>query len=188
MAGIGGRPKGGPAVTERAPLVIGADGKHSMVAAAVGAPSYRARPPLSMGFYTYWADAPVSGGELYGRPGCALGAWPTNDGLVMTYLAWPAARFDEFRRDVEGNFLRTLDDVGLGERIRPAAAPSARYRSVSSWRHVRWCAWSACAGSPSWCSGRRAAGGQLPAKPSWSLPDLRPSGQAGGPVARAVAR
>ena len=118
MAGIGGRPKGGPAVTERAPLVIGADGKHSMVAAAVGAPSYRARPPLSMGFYTYWADAPVSGGELYGRPGCALGAWPTNDGLVMTYLAWPAARFDEFRRDVEGNFLRTLDDVGLGERIR----------------------------------------------------------------------
>ena len=23
--------------------------------------------PLSMAFYTYWADVPVTGGELYGR-------------------------------------------------------------------------------------------------------------------------
>jgi len=118
VAGIRGRQKGAHAVTEQAALVIGADGKHSMVARAVGAPRYRAKPPRSMAFYTYWADVPVSGGELYGRPGCAVGAWPTNDGLVMIYLAWPAAGFGEFRRDVEGNFLRTLDAVGLGERIR----------------------------------------------------------------------
>jgi 2-polyprenyl-6-methoxyphenol hydroxylase-like FAD-dependent oxidoreductase len=71
-----------------------------------------------MAAYTYWADVPASGGELYGRPGCAVGAWPTNDGLLMTYVAWPAAGFEEFRRDVPGNFLRTLDAVGLGERIR----------------------------------------------------------------------
>ena len=129
VTGIRGRQKGGPAVTEQARLVIGADGKHSMVAKAVGAPSYRARPPLSMAFYTYWSDVPLSGGELYGRPGCALGAWPTNDGLVMTYLAWPAARFDEFRRDVEGNFLRTLDDVGMGERIR-AGRRAERFRGT----------------------------------------------------------
>jgi flavin-dependent dehydrogenase len=129
VAGIRGRPKGGPAVTERAPLVIGADGKHSMVATTVGARSYRARPPMSMGFYTYWADVPVSGGELYGRPGCAMGVWPTNDGLVLTYLAWPAARFDEFRRDVEGNFLRSIDDVGLGERIR-AGRRAGRFRGT----------------------------------------------------------
>jgi hypothetical protein len=78
-----------------------------------GGGSYRATPPRSMAFYTYWADVPVTGGELYGRPGCAVGAWPTNDGLVMTYLAWPNARFDEFRADPERNFLRTLDAVGL---------------------------------------------------------------------------
>jgi 2-polyprenyl-6-methoxyphenol hydroxylase-like FAD-dependent oxidoreductase len=118
ITGIRGREKGGPPVTEHSALVIGADGKHSMVAKTVGAPSYRAKPPLSMAAYTYWADVPGSGGELYGRPGCAVGAWPTNDGLLMTYLAWPAAGFEEFRRDVPGNFLRTLDAVGLGERIR----------------------------------------------------------------------
>jgi flavin-dependent dehydrogenase len=72
---------------------------------------------------------PVSGGELYGRPGCAMGVWPTNDGLVLTYLAWPAARFDEFRRDVEGNFLRSIDDVGLGERIR-AGRRAGRFRGT----------------------------------------------------------
>jgi len=129
VTGIRGRQKGGPEVTEQAALVIGADGKHSMVAKAVGAPSYRARSPRSMAFYTYWADVPATGGELYGRPGCAVGMWPTNDELVLTYLAWPAARFDEFRRDVEGNFLRTLDAVGLGERIR-AGRRAGRFRGT----------------------------------------------------------
>src|SRR5437773_2513676 len=124
VTGIRGREKGAPVVTEQARLVIGADGKHSLVATAVGARAYRTAPPRSIAFYTYWAGVParegvpVSGGAMYGRPGCALGAWPTNDGLLMTYLAWPIARFSEFRQDVEGNFLRTLDTVGLGDRIR----------------------------------------------------------------------
>src|ERR1700751_4270501 len=124
VTGTRGQEKGGPAVTEQARLVIGADGKHSLVATAVDARAYRARSPRSMAFYTYWADvpardgSPAGTGEIYGRPGCVAAAWPTNDGLLMTYMAWPAARFDEFRRDVEGNFLRTLDTVGLGERIR----------------------------------------------------------------------
>jgi flavin-dependent dehydrogenase len=105
------------------------------VAKAVGARAYRTRPPRSIAFYTYWADvpprdgSPAGTGEIYGRPGCAVGAWPTNDGLLMTYLAWPAARFEEFRRDVEGNFLRTLDAVGLGERIR-AGRRAERFRGT----------------------------------------------------------
>ncbi len=129
ITGVRGREKDGPPVTEDAALVIGADGKHSMVAKAVGAAAYRDKPPLSMAAYTYWAEVPVSGGELYGRPGCAVGAWPTNDGLLMTYVAWPAAKFEEFRRDVPGNFMRTLDAVGLGERIR-AGRQAERIRAT----------------------------------------------------------
>ncbi len=45
----------------------------------------------------------------------------------MTYLAWPLARFGEFRRDVEGNFLRSLDAVGLGDRIH-AGRRAERFR------------------------------------------------------------
>jgi flavin-dependent dehydrogenase len=127
VTGVRGREKGAPTVTEDARLVIGADGKHSLVAEAVRARAYRTKPPQSMAFYTYWEGVPASDGEIHGRPGCALGAWPTNDELLMTYLAWPIARFGEFRRDVEGNFLRTLDTVGLGDRIR-AGRRAERFR------------------------------------------------------------
>jgi flavin-dependent dehydrogenase len=129
VTGVRGREKGAPAVAESARLVIGADGKHSMVAEAVQARAYRAKPPRSLAFYTYWEGLPVSGCWLYGRPGFALGVWPTNDGLVMTYLAMPIARFSEFRQDVQGNFLRTLDAAGLGDQVR-AARPVERFRGT----------------------------------------------------------
>ena len=57
-----------------------------------------------------------------------MGAWPTNDGLTMTYGAWPVAEFHA-RGDVEGNVLRTLDLVGdLGERVR-AGRRAERFRA-----------------------------------------------------------
>ena len=56
---------------------------------------------------------------MYGRGRRLIGAWPTNDGLVITYLAWPIEEFHTFRSDIEGNFLKTLDSTGdFGERIR----------------------------------------------------------------------
>lgn len=118
VVGVRGREKSGGTFGERATVVVGADGRHSAVAKWVGARAYRATPTLSMGSYTYWADVPAAGGELRGAPGYASGMWPTNDGLVMTYLAWPIARFGEYRRDVEGNFLASMDAVGFGERLR----------------------------------------------------------------------
>ena len=134
VTGIRGQEKGGPAITEQARLVIGADGKHSLVASAVNARAYRTGrrgrwPSTPTGRRAGPGRQPGGTGEIYGRPGCAVGAWPTNDGLLMTYLAWPAARFGEFRRDVEGNFLRSLDTVGLGERIR-AGRRAERFRGT----------------------------------------------------------
>ena len=129
VTGVSGREKGAPTVTESARLVIGADGKHSMVAEAVQARAYRVKPPRSLAFYAYWEGVPVSDCRLYGRPGFALGAWPTNDGLVMTYLAMPIARFREFRQDLRGNFLRTLDAAGLGDQVR-AGRQVERFRGT----------------------------------------------------------
>jgi 2-polyprenyl-6-methoxyphenol hydroxylase-like FAD-dependent oxidoreductase len=55
VTGIRGSARGGPDVNETASLVIGADGKRSLVAAAVGACRYRERPVRSFASYSYWA-------------------------------------------------------------------------------------------------------------------------------------
>jgi len=105
--------------TVRAPLLVGADGRHSMVAKSVGAPAYREVPAQTLGYYTYWAGVEMDGGEIYGRGDRLMGAWPTNDGLAITYVVAPVAQFRSFRSDIEGNVLEALDRSGdLGARIR----------------------------------------------------------------------
>jgi 2-polyprenyl-6-methoxyphenol hydroxylase-like FAD-dependent oxidoreductase len=118
VVGVRGRTKDGAAFTERARVVIGADGRHSLVARAVDAPKYDEQPALTCGYYSYWADAPVQGGEIYRVDRRMLGAWPTNDGLTIIYVAWPAAEFDAFRADVEASYMTTVDLVPrLAERV-----------------------------------------------------------------------
>jgi flavin-dependent dehydrogenase len=104
---------------ERAALVVGADGKDSFVARTVDAPVYREQPTLTTGFYTYWSGCASDGGQIFAGPTAMVGAWPTDDGLTMTYVAWPAADFGSVRRDPEAAMLTALDAAGdLGERVR----------------------------------------------------------------------
>ncbi len=127
-AGIRGRERGRAAVCERARLVVGADGRHSLVAKAVRAPAYHVEPALSIAYYTYWSGVPMRGGEIYGRERRLIGAWPTNDGLVMTYVAAPADEFAAFRADPETSILGALDLAGeLGERVRAGARAERIY-------------------------------------------------------------
>src|SRR5206468_3463985 len=112
VTGIRGRIHGGKETVEEARLAVGADGKHSLVAKSVEAATYEEQRPLSFGYYTYWDGVPVDGGEIYGRGRRLIGAWPTNDGLVMTYVAWPVEEFHAFRRDLEGSLLAMLDLAG----------------------------------------------------------------------------
>jgi 2-polyprenyl-6-methoxyphenol hydroxylase-like FAD-dependent oxidoreductase len=119
VTGIRGSAVGGPEVIETASLVIGADGKRSLVAAAVGARRYREQPARSFASYSYWAGLLCTGGELYQRPRRAVAVFPTNDELTMVYAAAPMTEFAAARADLEGHYLSTLDLCGdLGERIR----------------------------------------------------------------------
>jgi 2-polyprenyl-6-methoxyphenol hydroxylase-like FAD-dependent oxidoreductase len=120
--GIKGRSKGGESVTERAKLVIGADGRHSFVAAAVRPEQYNERPPLLAGYYTYWSGLPMAGRfETYIRSHRGFAAAPTHDGLTLTVGGWPHAEFEANKKNVEGNFLKMFDLVPeFAERIRGA--------------------------------------------------------------------
>jgi flavin-dependent dehydrogenase len=121
VVGIRGRGKNGALVTERARLVVGADGMHSLVSRAVGAAEYSAHPALTCGYYSYWSGLPVEGVELYPREGRFIVVMPTNDGLTLVAAIWPRAAFHRFRADIEGHFLKTLELAPeLAARVRRA--------------------------------------------------------------------
>jgi 2-polyprenyl-6-methoxyphenol hydroxylase-like FAD-dependent oxidoreductase len=110
VAGIRGNRPGGAAVTERARVVIGADGLRSLVAQAVDAPRYREKAPLLAAYYSYWSGLPMEGRfEVYSRPHRAFAAWPTNDGLTLVIGGWPYSEFEAKRADIERHFLEVID-------------------------------------------------------------------------------
>ncbi len=122
VTGIRGHDKGGQTVIERADVIVGADGRHSLVAEAVGAEQYNEKPRLQGSYYSYWSGLPMDGrNQAYIRPGRGFQAWPTHDDLTLVIAGWPFAEFGAYRNDIEGNFLRTLELAPpFAERIRSA--------------------------------------------------------------------
>jgi len=120
VVGIKGHSKGAPSTIERARIVVGADGRHSVVAAAVRPEQYQERPPLLAPYYTYWSNLPMEGRfETYIRPYIGFAAAPTNDGLTITVGGWPHTEFEANKKDVEGNFLKLFEAVpAFAERVR----------------------------------------------------------------------
>jgi 2-polyprenyl-6-methoxyphenol hydroxylase-like FAD-dependent oxidoreductase len=110
----GGRVTGirGGGRTERAAVVVGADGRHSLVARAVRPEQYHDKPPLLAGYYAYWSGLPMHGRfESYVREDRGFSAWPTHDGRTIVVGGWPYAEFEANKADVAGNFLAMLEQA-----------------------------------------------------------------------------
>jgi 2-polyprenyl-6-methoxyphenol hydroxylase-like FAD-dependent oxidoreductase len=122
VEGMRGHAKDGPTVTERAALVVGADGVRSFVAAQVQAQRYRERPRRLVAYYGYWSGLPMGGRfEVYTRPGRAFAGWDTNDGLALVVGGWPYAEFEKNRADLENAFSSMFDLApDFAERLRAA--------------------------------------------------------------------
>jgi 2-polyprenyl-6-methoxyphenol hydroxylase-like FAD-dependent oxidoreductase len=120
VTGIRGRHFQGKLVTEKAMLVIGADGMRSVVARAVQAPTYQNRPVFTCTYYAYWSGIALQGVELYPRDHRFIIATPTNDGKVLITIQWPRTEFDAIRRDIAGHFFQTLETCAphLASRVR----------------------------------------------------------------------
>ena len=120
VAGVRGRLRGRSApVTERARVTIGADGRNSRLAQAVGAAAYEATPSLTCWYFAYWSGVPDRGLEVYARAGTVVFAFPTNDNLFAVFVAWPATALPAVRGDIEGRFMAAIDAIpALAERVR----------------------------------------------------------------------
>jgi flavin-dependent dehydrogenase len=104
VAGIRGRAHGGRECVERARLVIGADGRRSLVARAAAARSYDVRAPQTCVYYSYWTGI-ARGYQMYLDDRQQVGLWPTHDDAVILSAILPYDQFSRFRRDVEGTLL-----------------------------------------------------------------------------------
>lgn len=108
VVGVRGHGRGGPIVEERARVVIGADGVNSFVARTVRAQEYERRPVAACGYYSYFSGVVQDDIELYVREHCAFGGAPTNDGLHLVMVNWPAREFPAVRADIEGHVWKAL--------------------------------------------------------------------------------
>ncbi|HEU4361407.1 MAG TPA: NAD(P)/FAD-dependent oxidoreductase [Mycobacterium sp.] len=108
-------------------LVVGADGRHSTVASAVGAREYHVAPPGRMAVWGYFEGADRHGHFRFGRVGdMGFLASPTDSDLYMVAVAPDLEKQHDFHADRDAYFTAAIrkwpelaDMVGGGQRVGP---------------------------------------------------------------------
>jgi flavin-dependent dehydrogenase len=119
VVGVRGRGRGERPIEERARVVIGADGVNSFVARTVRAPEYDLRPVAACYYYSYFSGITQDDVELYVRDHHGFGGAPTNDGLHLVMVNWPARDFPTVRADIESHVWRALEmSPDFADRVR----------------------------------------------------------------------
>jgi len=115
VTGIRGHGQTGADTSEKARLVIGADGRNSLVAKSVSAAEYNARPALTCCYYAYWSDVPphLTAIHLRASPTNAgssrtIASFPTNNGLTITPIVCPHEEFASARSDPDRHVRENL--------------------------------------------------------------------------------
>jgi flavin-dependent dehydrogenase len=127
VTGIRGRSRGGSPVTVRSRVVIGADGRHSLVAKTVRPEEYNERPSRMAMYYAYWSGLDVEGFEttIRGEQRRGWAAARTHDGLTMLGFGWPIEEFHRNRGDIEASFDGAVALApAFAERVRSARRES----------------------------------------------------------------
>ncbi|MEA2451503.1 MAG: hypothetical protein QOG04_213 [Actinomycetota bacterium] len=118
IVGISGRTQDGQ-FEARGRFVVGADGRHSVVADKVDAPMTRHVGPLTSGYYSYFTNTGITDTTfgLFSDDVMSV-QFPTHDDAVCVAIIWAKERQKEMKRDIEGNFNRGLETFGkFGEAI-----------------------------------------------------------------------
>ncbi|HJR45025.1 MAG TPA: NAD(P)/FAD-dependent oxidoreductase [Actinomycetota bacterium] len=115
VVGISGHTTDG-SFEARGRIVVGADGRHSLVAREAEAPYIEYEEPISGGWYSYFRGTGLTTTDVFFHDELVSVMFPTNDELACVAIAWPKSQFAEKRRDIEGSFNGAL--MRFGERGR----------------------------------------------------------------------
>ncbi|WP_235876032.1 NAD(P)/FAD-dependent oxidoreductase [Saccharopolyspora terrae] len=104
--------------TERASLVVGADGMRSSVAAHAGAGFTTWDERLTCAYYSYWTGVPADL-EIYESPGSWVAATPTHGHATLVLTYFPQSRFRSVRADAQRAHLDRVRETApeLHERL-----------------------------------------------------------------------
>jgi flavin-dependent dehydrogenase len=112
VTGIRGRAKGGAEIAELARIVIGADGRNSLVARTAHPEEYNVRPVLTCVIYAYWRDVAPHVPAIHPRPRRVVVSFPTNDGLTVTPVIFPRDELTTVRASLQRHVSDALGLVG----------------------------------------------------------------------------
>lgn len=120
VVGIRAQAKDVPSIEERARIVIGADGLHSVVARNVKPEEYDTIPSLTFAYYTYWTGLTDPDMHIYffdDKSGVLM--FPTHDGRTCIGVGGAIEGFSEFKRDIETNYMKVVDRIpSVAEKLR----------------------------------------------------------------------
>ncbi|HET6297491.1 MAG TPA: NAD(P)/FAD-dependent oxidoreductase [Kribbella sp.] len=131
VVGVVLRDHDGATWTERARQVVGADGRGSVVAGRVAAPTIASGSRAGAYVYGYWPAADVDGYHWYYGDALSAGVIPTNDGLACVFVGGPQDVLASAMRDhgpvaAHRGLLARLDE-GLAERTAAPPYGSVRF-------------------------------------------------------------
>jgi 2-polyprenyl-6-methoxyphenol hydroxylase-like FAD-dependent oxidoreductase len=131
VVGISGRDRSGTGATARARVVIGADGRRSLVAKAVRPKQYNDRPTYAIANYAYFSGLPETSFAVWARDRRGWGTIPTNDGLTILVVGWPEDEYKANRGDIEGNVMKSLEQAPEFAELARSAKRESRYWGVA---------------------------------------------------------
>ncbi|BCJ27854.1 NAD(P)/FAD-dependent oxidoreductase [Actinocatenispora sera] len=108
----------------RAPLVVGADGMRSVVAARTGAAVRVTDPPRTCVYYSYWPGV-SDRFEIHEAPGSWIGVVPSNDGLTLVAAYFPQSAYPQVRLDAGAAYLAAVRDTAPDVHARMRAVDRA---------------------------------------------------------------
>ena len=105
VIGVVGHDPDDHAVCDVSRIVVGADGRHSLVARSVGAAAYGQQPATACCYYAYWRGPGLTEPTWWLGRNASIGIVPTDDDLTCVVVRLPVSEWAQFKRDPEATYL-----------------------------------------------------------------------------------